>query len=108
MNWLRLIGETMVIERVELLIKPGQESAFEAAMVRGRALLASAADCHSVSFARGVENSEKFLLLLEWESLTAHTNFTQTREFTLFREIAGPFFAARPAMEHFSPVNLDA
>lgn len=95
----------MVIERVELLIKTGQELAFEAAMISGRALLASAADCRSVSFARGVENGEKFLLLLEWESLTAHTNFTQTPEFARFREIAGPFFAARPTMEHFSPIN---
>ncbi|MDD2741639.1 MAG: antibiotic biosynthesis monooxygenase [Rhodocyclaceae bacterium] len=99
----------MVIERVELLIKTGQESAFETAMVRGQALLASAADCRSVTIARGVENAEKFLLLLEWDSLTAHTNFTQTTEFAQFREIAGPFFAARPAMEHFSPViNLAA
>ena len=97
----------MVIERVELQIKSGHESAFEDAMVRGRDLLMSGQGCHAVSLARGVENTSKFLLMLEWDAISSHTAFTQTHEFAQFLELAGPFFAERPAMEHFSAVRLD-
>lgn len=94
----------MVIERVEIMVKPGQESQFEAAMVRGRELLASAAGCHGVKLARGVENSSKYLLTLEWDAVQSHIDFTTTPAFAQFREVAGPFFADKPAMEHFAPV----
>lgn len=95
----------MVIERAELFVTPGRETDFEAAMLRGRALLAAAAGCLSVTLARGVEAPSKFLLLLEWNSVDDHTRFTRTAEFGQFGELAGPFFSARPTMEHFVPLH---
>ena len=94
----------MVIERVEILIKPGQEEAFEAALGRARALLVGATGCRAVTAGRGVEAPSKFLLLLEWESVDHHIAFTKTPEFKQFGELVGPTFAGRPAMEHFSPL----
>jgi len=94
----------MVIERVEIPIKAGQESAFEAAMVRGCEVLAAAAGCHSVRLARGVESPSKYLLLLEWDAVQSHVDFTTTAAFKEFGGLAGPFFAEKPAMEHFAPV----
>lgn len=93
----------MVYERVELMIKPGTDSAFEEAMRLGCTLLASAKGCSKVSLAKGIENPSKYLLLLEWTEISAHEDFTKTQEFQKFREIAGPFFLERPSMEHFSP-----
>lgn len=95
----------MVIERVELSITPGREAEFEAAMGRGCRLLAGAAGCTSVALSRGVERGSRYLLLLHWGSVDEHTAFTRTAEFTAFRELAGPFFAERPAMEHFQPIS---
>ena len=94
----------MVIERVELSVVAGREADFEAAMERGVALLASAAGCASVGLARGVERPSRYLLMLKWRSVDDHTAFTGTDGFVKFRELAGPFFAERPAMEHFQPV----
>lgn len=94
----------MVIERVEIMVKAGQEAQFEAAMVGGRELLASAAGCNGVNLSRGVENRSKYLLTLEWDAVQSHMDFTMTPEFARFREVAGPFFAGKPAMEHFEPV----
>lgn len=95
----------MVIERVELSIKPGQEEAFEAAMRRGLTLLSEAAGCTAASLSRGVERPSHFLLLLHWRSIDDHTAFTKTPAFSEFRDLAGPHFAERPAMEHFRPIS---
>ena len=96
----------MVYERVHIQIKPGEEEPFEAAMREsGLGLLGCGEGCHSVVLARGVENPESYLLLLQWDEVDAHMEFTRTPEFAQFRELAGPFFADAPAMEHFRPVN---
>jgi len=95
----------MVIERVELSITPGQETAFEAAMRRGLALLGGAEGCLSVSLARGIESPSRYLLQLHWRSIEDHTAFTKTQPFSEFRQLAGPHFAERPAMEHFRPIG---
>src|SRR5258706_11502229 len=96
----------MVIERVELAVTPGQEAAFEAAMQRGLVLLRSADGCLSVSLARGVERPSHYLLLLHWRSIDEHMAFTKAAAFAAFRQLAGPHFAERPAMEHFRPVVI--
>jgi quinol monooxygenase YgiN len=95
----------MVIERVELSVVAGREADFEVAMVRGAALLGAAPGCTSVTLARGVERPSRYLLMLNWRSVDDHTAFTATAGFQQFRELAGPFFAERPAMEHFQPVT---
>ena len=94
----------MVIERVELAIVAGRETEFEAAMVRGQALLAGAAGCHSVSLARGIERPDHYLLMLQWDAVASHVAFTQTPAFAEFGQLVGPFFAGKPAMEHFAPL----
>jgi len=98
------MNDIMVIERVELSVVVGREADFETSMERGIAFLAAASGCASVTLARGVERPSCYLLMLRWRSIDDHTAFTKTEGFLKFRELAGPFFAARPAMEHFQPV----
>ena len=94
----------MVVEHVELSIVPGREAEFETAMARGIALLGGATGCTSVVFARGVERPSRYLLQLQWQAIDDHIAFTKTADFTAFKELAGPFYAERPSMEHFRPV----
>lgn len=94
----------MVIELVTLTVKTGEESAFESAMVRAKAVLLGAAGSHSVMLGRGVEAPSKYILQIEWDSVDAHVAFTQTEGIATFRSLVGPFFAEKPHMEHFSPV----
>jgi quinol monooxygenase YgiN len=95
----------MVIERADISVIPGRETEFERAMERGCALLAGAPGCASVSLLRCVERPSRFYLHLEWNSIADHQAFTKTPDFQTFREIAGPFFSERPAMEHFQRVR---
>jgi heme-degrading monooxygenase HmoA len=92
----------MILERVEIPLKAGQEGAFIDVMnSQGCALLAKADGCNSARIGRGVENPDKAILLLEWDSVDHHTAFTTTPEFDEFKKIAGPFFAGPTNMEHF-------
>jgi heme-degrading monooxygenase HmoA len=91
----------MLLERAELSIKEGLESEFAAAMSeRGTALLSNVPGVKSVSVGRGVENPGKFMLLVEWESLEAHSTFNKTPACTALRELIRPY-SKGGSMEHF-------
>lgn len=96
----------MIVERVEFAVFTGREHAFELAMQTASKLLSSAEGCSAVTLARGVERPSCYLLQLQWRSIDDHTAFTKTSAFAAFREQVGSFFAQRPSMEHFDPVNL--
>lgn len=54
---------------------------------------------------RCIETKGRYLLLVEWESLEAHTvNFRESPAFGEWRAIIGPYFAAPPAVEHYETV----
>ena len=94
----------MVIERADIAVTPGRESEFETMMARACTLLAGAAGCTAVSLLRCIERPSRFALHIEWNSIADHQTFTKTPEFQAFRDLVGPFFAERPAMEHFQQV----
>lgn len=94
----------MVTERADIAVVPGREADFETAMIRGCALLAGAAGCVAVSLSRCIERPTRYQLQLRWHSIADHQAFTKTADFQTFREIAGPFFSERPAMEHFQAI----
>ena len=95
----------MVIERADISVIPGRETEFESVMERGCALLAGASGCTSVSLLRCLERPSRYYLQLGWNSIADHQAFTKTPDFQTFRDIAGPFFSERPAMEHFRPIH---
>ena len=94
----------MVIERADIEVISGRESEFETVMAHGCALLAGAAGCTAVSLLRCIERPSRFALHIEWNSIADHQAFTKTPNFQTFRDLAGPFFVERPAMEHFQQV----
>lgn len=91
----------MLTERAELQIKPGSEDDFAAAMrERGIPLLKAVPGVKSARFGRGVENPDKFILLVEWESMDAHRAFQNAAANGELRQLIGPH-ARGAAMEHF-------
>ena len=63
-------------------------------------MLAGVEGVRSVSLGRGVENPDKFMLLVAWDTMDAHIAFTKIPAFTEFRELITPFTRGG-AMEHF-------
>jgi len=91
----------MLLERAEILIKEGSEQEFTAAMdEHGLPTLRAVPGVKSVRFGRGVENPSKFMLLVEWHSMDAHTAFSKSSTYQPFLKIIGPY-SKGGSMEHF-------
>jgi heme-degrading monooxygenase HmoA len=56
---------------------------------------------------RGVELPGRFVLLIEWDSLEAHTvGFRESENYPRWRELITPFFDGAPRVEHFDEINI--
>ena len=92
----------MLYERSELLIKEGMEDAFAAEMAdKGLPLLKALDGANAVYFGQGVENPDKFMLLIEWETLDAHTAFKTAPVYPEFLSLVASY-AKGGVMEHFN------
>ncbi|GAB3810541.1 antibiotic biosynthesis monooxygenase family protein [Micromonospora zhanjiangensis] len=95
----------MVLEVALIEVSPGREDEFAAAYAKGRPVLAGTPGCRSVRMTRGIESPQRFVLLVEWDSVQAHEqNFRATERFATWRSLIGPYFAAPPVVEHFQDV----
>ena len=98
---------SMVLEIADFAILAGQEEAFAAAYREGVAQLQASPGFRSARMTRGVESPSRFVLLVEWDDLEAHTvGFRESERFLRWREIIGPFFDGPPTAEHFTDVPL--
>jgi heme-degrading monooxygenase HmoA len=96
----------MVLEVATFEVEPGQEDAFATAYRQVRAEVASTPGCRSVRLTRGVESPARFVLLVEWDSVEAHTeHFRATDRFVRWRAAIGPYFAAPPHVEHYADID---
>jgi heme-degrading monooxygenase HmoA len=97
----------MILELADIRIPPGQNAAFEEAIQRGLSTVASQAQgFRGAKVNRGVENPDRYILQIFWDTLEDHTvGFRQGPLFPRWRAIVGPFFAAPPAVEHFELVT---
>jgi len=98
----------MILEVAQIEIRAGEGPAFEAAVARGLETVVR----HSPGFIgarvrRGIEAPQRYLLLIEWQTLEDHTvGFRQSERFPQWRAIVGPFFAQPPRVEHFEHVAV--
>jgi heme-degrading monooxygenase HmoA len=98
-------GGTMILEAAVLQVKAGDGDAFEAAMLTAAPVLAGSAGYLSHALQRCVETPGRYLLLVRWETLEAHTvGFRQSAAFGEWRGILSPFFAGAPVVEHYEGV----
>jgi len=100
----------MILEIADIRIAPGQNTAFEEAIGRALATVASqAAGMQGFSVVRGIESPERYVLQIVWATLEDHTvGFREGPLFAQWRAIIGPFFAQPPSVEHFNLVSKSA
>ena len=97
----------MILELADIRIQPGQNAAFEEALVRGlQTVIHQATGFQGYKINKGIESPERYLLQIFWNTLEDHTvGFRESDLFTQWRGIVGPFFAAPPVVEHFNLVD---
>ena len=94
----------MILEIADIRIQPGQQAAFEEAIARGLATVASRAKgMQGYKVNKCIESPERYVLMIFWDALEDHTvGFRQGPLFAQWRAIVGPFFAQPPQVEHFT------
>ena len=92
----------MILEAAVLQVREGAEAGFEGAMVKAAPVIAGSPGYVSHELQRCIESKGRYLLLVRWETLEAHTvGFRQSAAFVEWRTLIGPFFEAPPIVEHY-------
>jgi heme-degrading monooxygenase HmoA len=93
----------MILEAGYILIKKGEQVAFEEKFKLATQYISSIDGYIRHSLKRCIEQENKYLLLVEWETLEAHmVGFRQSDAFVEWRKLIGPHFESAPNMEHFT------
>lgn len=94
----------MILEVADIRIAPGRQAAFEQAAHRGiQTVIAKSKGFLGYQVRHSIESPERYLLLLEWETLEDHTvGFRGSPAYAQWRSMVMEFFAAPPFVEHFT------
>ncbi|MBM4243864.1 MAG: antibiotic biosynthesis monooxygenase [Deltaproteobacteria bacterium] len=92
----------MILEVAVLDVRPGESAAFEAAFREAQAIIASMPGYRSHQLQRCVENADRYLLLVEWDTLEAHTvGFRGSAEYQRWKALLHRFYDPFPTVEHY-------
>jgi heme-degrading monooxygenase HmoA len=92
----------MVLEHAILPVRPGLEAEFEKAFALATPLISGMPGFAGLSVSRSVESPNLYLLLVEWDSIEAHTEgFRGSPEYEQWRALLHRFYEPFPVVEHF-------
>ena len=96
----------MIIEHVILPVAPERSAEFESAFARAKGIISASAGFRRLSLSRGIESPGQYLMIVEWESLEAHTEgFRGSPAYNEWRALLHHFYDPFPVVEHFTPVS---
>jgi len=97
----------MILEAVVLNVKSGFEGDFEIAFREASSLIASIDGYLSHELHRCTEVQGKYLLLVRWENLEAHTiRFRNSDQYQEWKRMLHHFYDPFPIVEHFEEVKI--
>jgi quinol monooxygenase YgiN len=92
----------MVVEYIRYKIDPGRTDEFIDAYRRGGELLDASPHCLRWEAARSVDDPEKQVVRIEWDSAEGHIQgFRQSADFKPFLDATKPFFQDIEEMTHY-------
>jgi heme-degrading monooxygenase HmoA len=92
----------MILEVAILDIGKGTPEEFEAAFRQASSLISSMPGYVSHELRRCLETPTRYILLVKWETLEAHTEgFRQSTEYQRWRELLHHFYEPFPTVEHY-------
>lgn len=99
----------MILEAAILQVRDGQAAEFEAAFRRASAIIAASPGYLGHELQRCIEVTGRYLLLVRWETLAAHTvGFRGSPAYAEWRRLLHHFYDPFPTVEHFAAVDLDS
>ena len=95
----------MVLEVAILDVKQGLEDDFLKAFSTARHIISKMTGYSSHQLKRCVENTSRFILLVEWEKLTDHTEgFRGSKEYQEWKSLLHHFYDPFPTVEHYKEI----
>jgi len=93
---------TDVLEVARLDVRPGQETEFEAAFARARAIIEASPGFQGLELRRCVELANRYVLLVRWATLADHTvGFRQGPHYAEWKSLLHHFYDPFPEVEHY-------
>jgi quinol monooxygenase YgiN len=95
----------MVVEIIRYEIAPELAESFKQAYKEAGAYLNRSKHCLSYEITNGIEESNNFIVRIEWDSLEGHMQgFRAGTDFQHFFALVKPFFSAILEMKHYSVI----
>jgi heme-degrading monooxygenase HmoA len=95
-------GGAMILEHAILSIMPGESAAFENAMREARSLISATPGFQKIEVRRCIESKDRYLLLVWWDTLEAHTEgFRKSERYEPWRKALHHFYEPFPLVEHY-------
>jgi len=95
----------MILEVAILDVKPNLVVDFEAAFKTASSIISSMSGYISHELQRCLENTNRYILLVRWQSLENHTiGFRQSPEYEKWRALLHHFYEPFPIVEHYQLV----
>lgn len=95
----------MEIAQIEVL--PGHEAAFELGVAEAKPAFARARGFLGMELHRSVEYPARYRLFVRWDTVEHHMiDFRESKDFGIWRSLAGPHFASPPQVEHVTKCDL--
>ena len=99
----------MILEVAILNVRPGMAPEFEAAFSRASPIIASMQGYRSHELQRCIEVANRYVLLVRWESLEAHTvGFRGSPGYQQWKLLLHHFYDPFPTVEHYEPLSSRA
>lgn len=95
----------MILELAILDVKPGTEAEFVAAFAEAQQYIMGIEDYISHSLQKCIEKPGRYLLLVNWQTLEAHTvGFRSSPEYAEWKKLLHHFYEPFPTVEHYEKV----
>ena len=95
----------MILEVAILNVIPGREDEFIKAFSKAEKIISKMTGHVSHQLKRCIENTNRFILLVEWEKLTDHTEgFRKSDEYREWKKLLHHFYDPFPTVEHYENV----
>lgn len=95
----------MILEVAILNVKSGQEKQFEIDFATAGQFISSIKGYTGHSLRKCLEQTNKYILLVEWENLEDHTiGFRQSAEYLEWKKILHHYYDPFPTVEHYETI----
>lgn len=92
----------VVLELAILEIRAGQSAAFESAFAEAQTIISASPGYQRHELRKCVEKTDRYLLLVWWDSLESHTEaFRGSEPYERWRELLHHFYDPFPVVEHY-------